>query len=191
MKPSLAARPTENKRPRRQSARFGEYVRRLRLTKGWTLDDAAEHMGLDPKYLQKIETGRVNVTLPTALRVLSGLGEPMSAAFEEPAQRPPSRPTLVATRVDDPDVALHVVGNNVARLRLSLGWTQRTLAARVGLGLTTVQQVEAGKQNLTVRSLVLLAATLDVDVATLFLAGPETARRQRRPRVTGNPRPRT
>lgn len=72
----------------RQSPRFlreaealGARVRELRQARGWTLERAAEAMSLDLKHLQKIEAGKLNVTLVTIVRIAEGLDEPISALF--------------------------------------------------------------------------------------------------------------
>jgi transcriptional regulator with XRE-family HTH domain len=72
----------------RQSPRFaaevkalGERVRELREAREWTLERAAEAMNLDLKHLQKIEAGKLNVTLVTLVRIAEGLGESVSALF--------------------------------------------------------------------------------------------------------------
>ncbi len=38
-------------------------------------------MNLDLKHLQKIESGALNVTMVTLVRIADGLGEPMAALF--------------------------------------------------------------------------------------------------------------
>lgn len=87
----MAARSSGTDRPSqiaRQSPRFaaeskalGERVRELREERGWTLERAAEAMNLDLKHLQKIEAGKLNVTLVTVVRIAEGLGESVSALF--------------------------------------------------------------------------------------------------------------
>jgi transcriptional regulator with XRE-family HTH domain len=72
----------------RQSPRFsaeasalGERVREMREERGWTLERAAEAMNLDLKHLQKVEAGKLNVTLVTLLRIAEGFDEPIAALF--------------------------------------------------------------------------------------------------------------
>lgn len=52
---------------------FGARVRHIRKSRGWTLETAAEHCGLAWRHLQRIETGNVNVSLVTILRLCRGL----------------------------------------------------------------------------------------------------------------------
>ena len=90
----MAARTSGTDRPSqvaRQSPRFaaeakalGERVRELREARGWTLERAAEAMNLDLKHLQKVEAGKLNVTLVTVVRIAEGLDEPVAALFVPP-----------------------------------------------------------------------------------------------------------
>lgn len=75
------------------------------------------------------------------------------------------------------------IGRRVAEIRRDRGWTQAELAERLDVGTNYLKMIEAGRENMTVRSLVTLAAMLDVDLAALF-ATP----RDRGPRRPGRPR---
>ena len=87
----MAARTPGADRPSRiarESPRFvaeatalGRRVRELRESRGWTLEKAAEAMNLDLKHLQKVEAGKLNVTLVTVVRIAEGLDEPVAALF--------------------------------------------------------------------------------------------------------------
>ena len=75
----------------RQTPRFhaevkalGLRVRQLRLARKWTLEGAAEATNLDLKHLQKIEAGKLNVTLVTLVRLAEGFGEPVASLFRKP-----------------------------------------------------------------------------------------------------------
>ena len=75
----------------RQTPRFhaegkalGLRVRQLRLAQKWTLEGAAEAANLDLKHLQKIEAGKLNVTLVTLVRLAEGFGVPMNSLFRRP-----------------------------------------------------------------------------------------------------------
>ncbi len=61
---------------------LGERIRALRKARRWTLEQAAEAMNLDLKHLQKIESGTLNITMVTLVRIADGLGEPMAALFK-------------------------------------------------------------------------------------------------------------
>ena len=72
------------------------------------------------------------------------------------------------------------LGRCVAELRAAKGMTQAKLADRLRVTGRYVQSIEAGRENLTVESLTLLASVLDAAVATLF--EPPTSRTVRRGR---------
>jgi transcriptional regulator with XRE-family HTH domain len=87
----MAARTSGADRPSqiaRQSPRFaaeakalGERVRELRESRGWTLERAAEAMNLDLKHLQKVEAGKLNLTLVTLVRIAVGFDEQVASLF--------------------------------------------------------------------------------------------------------------
>lgn len=74
------------------------------------------------------------------------------------------------------------VGRRVAELRAARGWTQEQFAERAGVTAGYVRQVEGGRGNLTVASLVKLAALLDVEVTDLFTEPASTETKRGRPR---------
>jgi len=57
---------------------------------------------------------------------------------------------------------LRYVAANTRRLRRKQGWTQEVLAEKAGLEARYVQQIEAGKTNMTLAVLVDLATALGV-----------------------------
>jgi len=86
-------------------------------------------------------------------------------------------------RRKDAERVLGDIGRRVAEIRREHGWTQSDLAERADVGLNYVKLIEAGRENLTVRSLVRLAALLSVELEALLL--PPASRPPRRP---GRPR---
>lgn len=56
----------------------------------------------------------------------------------------------------------------MAELRSEKGLTQEAFAALAGLSARYVQRVESGEENLTIRSLAILASVLRVPVRELF-----------------------
>lgn len=74
-----------------------------------------------------------------------------------------------------PDRVIRDVGRRVAEGRMRRGLTQEQLAEEAGVSLKYLQRVEAGKENLTVQSLVKLANLLRVEVIELFKR-PRSAR---------------
>lgn len=86
-KPSPDERPSRvhkgTARYVREAKALGLRLRRLREEQGWTLEKAAERCDLDLKHLQKIESGQLNVTLVTLVRLAVGFRLPMAALFAE------------------------------------------------------------------------------------------------------------
>lgn len=55
-------------------AAFGASMRRERFRRGWTQEQAALGLGVDPSYYAKIERGRVNVTVGMFVAICNLLG---------------------------------------------------------------------------------------------------------------------
>jgi transcriptional regulator with XRE-family HTH domain len=72
------------------------------------------------------------------------------------------------------DRALRNLGRRVAELRISRGFTQEDLAERLDKDRRYVQEIEGGRQNITIRTAALVAQKLRVQVSELFL--PPTTR---------------
>lgn len=68
----------------------------------------------------------------------------------------------------DADEVIHDVGRRVAELRQALGYTQAELAERLEVSDKYIQRIEAGGENLSLRSLAKLAIALKVDVREFF-----------------------
>ncbi len=81
----------------------------------------------------------------------------------------------------DPDRLLRDLGRRIAELRAERDRTQEQLAEELGVTPRYVQSLEAGQENLTVKSLATLADALGVAVAELFKAPKSRAVRQGRP----------
>ena len=62
---------------------LGARVRAARKAKCWTLDQAAEAAGMDYQHIQKIECGKLNVTLVTLVRLAEGFGVELGAFFTD------------------------------------------------------------------------------------------------------------
>lgn len=77
----------------KESARYqaelralGRRIRALRQARSWTLEQAAEASDIDLKHWQKVESGLINITMVTLVRIAEGLGEPIGSLFK-PAKR--------------------------------------------------------------------------------------------------------
>ena len=64
------------------------------------------------------------------------------------------------------------VGERVRALRAGRGLTQLRLAERSGISRPSIANVEAGRQNVSLRQLCALAAALGVTVEELFSGAP-------------------
>jgi transcriptional regulator with XRE-family HTH domain len=70
-----------------------------------------------------------------------------------------------ALRLDD---VLRDLGRRIADLRVRRGLTQDRLAENADVTVQYIQRIEAGRENLTVRSLVRLANLLGVSIVEIF-----------------------
>ena len=68
----------------------------------------------------------------------------------------------------DPENVVRAVGQRARRARRALGWTQEQVAERAGFSVKYLQRIEGGRENLTIKSLVDLAAVLEIEVADFF-----------------------
>jgi len=89
-----------------------------------------------------------------------------------------------AARADD---VLRDLGRRVAELRASRGLTQERFSEDADITVQYLQRVEAGRENLTVRSLVRLANLLHVSITDLFAAPAKREARPGRPRKRSLP----
>ena len=83
------------------------------------------------------------------------------------------------------DRELRNLGRRVAELRISRGLTQEGLAERLDKDARYVQEIEGGRQNITVRTAALVARKLRIPVADLFTVPtmPERAGLRRVPKT--------
>lgn len=61
-----------------------------------------------------------------------------------------------------------VIGDNIRRVRLERGISQRDLAAWCNFESSNLSRIEGGRTNLTVGNLVKIARALEVDVTELL-----------------------
>jgi len=67
------------------------------------------------------------------------------------------------------DRELRNLGRRVAELRIERGITQERLAERLDRDIRYVQEIEGGRQNVTVRTAALVARVLRVPIRELFV----------------------
>lgn len=65
---------------------------------------------------------------------------------------------------------LYIVGDNIRRWREDRGFTQERFAQHIGLDRAYYGRIERGRQNISIKTMVMLGAALQVDPAE-FLAG--------------------
>lgn len=80
-----------------------------------------------------------------------------------------------------PEKVLRDIGRRVAELRREKKLTQEQCAEHAGFALKYLQRIEAGRENLTVRSLVKLANLLGVRMVQLLRAPRSRVVRRGRP----------
>lgn len=90
---------------------------------------------------------------------------------------------------EQPEAVLLAFGRRVAELRAARGMTQQALATELEVSLQYVQRIEAGRENLTIRSLHRVSDALKAKVPDLFVSPQSTAARVGRPpsRKRSNP----
>jgi transcriptional regulator with XRE-family HTH domain len=145
-------------------------------------------MGMLDRYLSKIELGRHNIAVLALLRLAHALDIPAAcllARLDMHALRVPlatcDAPTSGATQAaavthnvtpslqpSDPAALLHLLGVTLRQYRQQQGLTHKVLAAKTGLTPTYIGEIEHGKRNLSVLSLVHLADALGLAIAHLL-----------------------
>jgi transcriptional regulator with XRE-family HTH domain len=66
-----------------QLAVFGANVRRERVARGLTQEKLAEQMEVNPRTIQKIEAGKLNILLTTIQRLQTALGCPWDSLMRK------------------------------------------------------------------------------------------------------------
>jgi transcriptional regulator with XRE-family HTH domain len=68
----------------------------------------------------------------------------------------------------DPEQLLVDVGRKIAEIRKGRGQTQAEVSERLGIATRSYQQIELGKQNLTLKTMVKIANLLEVPMSQLL-----------------------
>jgi len=84
-------------------------------------------------------------------------------------------------RPANPERVLSLIGRRVAELRATRELTQEQLAERAEVSARYIQRVEAGTENLTVRTLIKMSNALRVSLAELLVAPSAPRARPGRP----------
>jgi len=66
---------------REEARKLGAQIRQLRVARGWTQEQLAEHAGVHYKYLGDVERGVRNPALFNIARIARALGVPVAVLF--------------------------------------------------------------------------------------------------------------
>jgi transcriptional regulator with XRE-family HTH domain len=72
------------------------------------------------------------------------------------------RPSELRPPAGKPENGRKIFASNIRRLRLQRGWSQETLAARVGIHRTYMGSVERGERNVAIDNICRIAWALGV-----------------------------
>lgn len=71
--------------------------------------------------------------------------------------------------MNDVGSVAEALGHRIRDLRRAKQWTQMRLAAEAGINSTWLTEIERGKRNPTLKTLVGIANALDVPIVVLFI----------------------
>lgn len=168
--------------------RFGATLRQYRQQRRLSQPALAARVGIRYSYISEIELGKRNISVLTLLRLTQVLGLPAAWLFAHVDPRAPRVPPCpdglrtaqavpeASVRQDDraptyphdQAMLLPLLGATIRQARHDQHLSQPTLAARTGLNLTYLGQIEQGQRNLSVLSLLRIADALGVAVAHLL-----------------------
>jgi transcriptional regulator with XRE-family HTH domain len=169
--------------------RLGATLRAYRQQRHLSQQALAARTGLlDDRYLSQIELGRHNISVLLLLGLARALEMPAACLLADvdtstplapPTRcdpRPASAPGQAGMPQDDMPVILRddratllpCLGAALRQSRQQVGLSQPALAARTGLHSTYISQIEHGHRNLSVLSLVRIAAALGIALASLL-----------------------
>ncbi len=83
--------------------------------------------------------------------------------------------------ISDPHRIIHDVGRRIAEIRAQRNLTQEQLATQADVTLKYLQRIEAGKENLTLESLVHFSNLLQVTLSEFFVKPISHSGRKGRP----------
>jgi len=156
-------------------------------------------MHIDPQHLQKIELGKLNVTMVTLARMADGLAVPLEGLFASKHRRrgvlpgdafsrnesEPRSSESGSKRLEPPksaaDHLLRDVGRRLGEERVKQGWTQERLGKAARLPPGAMKRIELGRQR-TVTVLLLAKLSIALDMVPRSLFEPPKRSRARRGR---------
>lgn len=150
-------------------------VRARREALGLTVSGAAAQAGIHRRHWQKIEAGEGNVKLATLLKLSLFLGVEVAALIRAPsAPRRRGEPTIGITIEGGIEAHEQLLRERLAvqvrALRTEQGLTLKVASERGGIGWRLWQKIEAGEENITLRTLARVALALGKSSAELLSA---------------------
>ena len=76
---------TQSSRTSREALQFGATMRRVRLERGWTLVRLGRAIGMHPRYLGVVESGRNDASLTTIVAICHALDADIGEVMREVA----------------------------------------------------------------------------------------------------------
>jgi transcriptional regulator with XRE-family HTH domain len=148
-------------------------VRARREALGLTVTGAAAQAGMHRRHWQKLEAGELNIKLATLVKLSLLLGVEVAALIRKP-RAPGSRgePTLGITIeggiVMTEQFLRERLAVQVRALRTEQGLTLKVASECGGIGWRLWQKIEAGEENITMRTLARVALALGKSSAELL-----------------------
>lgn len=68
------------------SALLARRLRELRTERAWTIEEAAERIGVEPAHVRRIESGAANPSLAVLVSIAHAFGMPLSELLAEASE---------------------------------------------------------------------------------------------------------
>ncbi|HEY8435515.1 MAG TPA: helix-turn-helix domain-containing protein [Haloplasmataceae bacterium] len=145
---------------------FGQYIKKLRESRGYSINQLALYSGVSAAHISRVERGLRDIPSPEFLKKLaSGLKVPYEDLMEAAGYLDDSRECKL-----DNDSSLRIFSHRLYSLREKRGMTLEALAERVGVTPSYLHKLETNPSRFPgVSTLQRLAETLGVTAA--FLVG--------------------
>jgi len=167
---------------------FGATLRQYRQQRGLSQPALAARTGIRHRYISQIEQGRRNIAVLALLRLAHALEIPaawlLARLDTHTTMAPHAHDDSLSSRGDrdvagtphatpflqpgDQATLLPLLGATLRHYRQQAGLTHKALAARTGLTATYIGEIERGRRNLSVLSLVRIADALRLSVVPML-----------------------
>lgn len=138
---------------------LGKAFRERRRAKGYSQESFAVHSGMDRSYVAAIERGEFNISLEPSRR--------WRTASKRPRRRFVPRPGYDNDQRACWPLARGPRGRDTRAARQQAGYSQEAFARGIGVDRTYYQAVERGYFNVTLKTMLKIAAGLDSSVGAL------------------------